>query len=65
VAILILIAAAYVLVYQFGVSTGLVIYLLALMFGLCITIMILPLNNRFAFALTALSIVAIIFENTI
>lgn len=50
---------------QNGVATGLVIFLITLMFGLCLTIMFLPLNKKYAYVMVGLSLLSIIIENSL
>ncbi|WP_367279573.1 DUF3325 family protein [Ulvibacterium sp.] len=50
--------------WQNGIATGLVAFLVALMFGLCLTIIFLPLHKKYAYLLVGLSLVLIII-NTI
>lgn len=52
-----------VLCLQNGLATGLVIFLFALMFGLCITIILIPLNKKYAYWIAGLSVLFIIIEN--
>ncbi|WP_375586872.1 DUF3325 family protein [Flagellimonas aurea] len=51
--------------YQYGFFTGFVIFLTTLMFGLCITVMLLPLQNKYAYILAGLCIVVILIENSL
>ncbi len=51
------------LTLQLGFWTGLVTFLMVLMFGLSLTIVILPLNKRIAYILCGLSILMVIIEN--
>ncbi len=62
---LFLVLGAIVLMVQYGLATGLVIFLITLMFGLSVTIMFLPLNKKYAYILLGLSLVFIILENSI
>ena len=48
---------------QLGFWTGLVTFLIVLMFGLSLTIVIVPLNKRVAYILCGLSILMVIIEN--
>ncbi|BFP40766.1 hypothetical protein FGF1_16110 [Flavobacteriaceae bacterium GF1] len=54
-----------VLCLQNGVATGLVIFLITLMFGLSLTIMFLPLNKKYAYLMVGLSLLSIIVENSL
>ena len=65
IAYLLFFFATILLMIQYGPATGLVIFLIALMFGLCLTIMFLPLNKKYAYLLVGLSLVCIIIENTL
>ena len=59
------ICAIVILGLQLGFWTGLVTFMLALMFGLCLTIIILPLHNRLGYFLCSLLILFKIIENII
>ncbi|RNC83440.1 MAG: hypothetical protein ED556_12855 [Winogradskyella sp.] len=50
-------------IMELGFWTGLITFLLVLMFGLCITVVILPLNKRIAYIITGLGILFIVIEN--
>jgi len=58
------ITSIIVLCLQNGLATGLVIFLIALIFGLCITIILIPLNKKYAYWMAGLSVLFIIIENT-
>ncbi|MEE1963948.1 hypothetical protein V1387_14740 [Allomuricauda taeanensis] len=51
--------------HQYGFFTGFVIFLTTLMFGLCITVMFLPLHNKYAYILMGLCIIVILIENSL
>lgn len=57
--------ANVVFIYQFGWATGLTVFLLVVMFGLSITVMLLPLNKKYAYLLLGLSLLSIIIENSL
>lgn len=50
---------------QFGWGTGFVIFLTALMLGLCLTLMTLPLNRLLVYVMTIVCVVLIVAENLI
>lgn len=54
-----------VLGYQYGFFTGFIIFLTTLMLSLCLIVMLLPLHNKYAYILTALSIIIIVIENSL
>ncbi|MEM7382210.1 MAG: hypothetical protein AAF361_13575, partial [Bacteroidota bacterium] len=54
-----------ILCLQYGLFTGLVIFLITLMFGLCVTIMFLPLDKKYAYLMLGLSLLFIIIENVL
>ncbi|MEO0573066.1 MAG: hypothetical protein AAF039_15265 [Bacteroidota bacterium] len=54
--------AIVVLGNSYGFWTGFVIFLMVLMFALLLTMVLLPLNKKYAYLLTALSIIAILTE---
>lgn len=58
-----LVLAAVLLGFQYGLFTGLVILLLSVIFGLSLTIMLLPLNQRYVYALAILSVIVITLES--
>jgi len=51
--------------YEFGFWTGLVIFIITVMFALTLTITLLPLNKRYAYLLTALSLFVLLIEYAI
>lgn len=62
-AYLLFLLANVALIYQYGWATGLTVFLIVLMFGLSITIMLLPLHKKYAYLLLGLSLLSIIAEN--
>ncbi|MEM9649889.1 MAG: hypothetical protein AAF969_15530 [Bacteroidota bacterium] len=55
--------ATAILALQYGFFTGLVIFMITVMFALCLTISLLPLNHRYAYILAGLSVLIITIEN--
>ncbi|MEM1259848.1 MAG: hypothetical protein AAGH81_15070 [Bacteroidota bacterium] len=54
--------AVVVLGNSYGFWTGLLIFLMVLMFTLMLTLILLPLNKKYAYFIAALSIIAILTE---
>lgn len=65
VAYLFFVASAIILMVGYGPATGLLIFLITLMFALCLIIMFLPLNKKYAYLLVGLSLLFIIIENSL
>ena len=48
---------------QFGWATGFVVFLITITLGLVLNIMLLPLNQKYAYVLAGLSLLVIIIDN--
>jgi len=57
--------AAVFFSYQFGILSGLIIFLITLIFSFCLTIILLPLHHKYAYLFAGLSIIVVIIENII
>ena len=55
--------AYLILVSQFGWATGFVVFLITITLGLVLNIMLLPLNQKYAYVLAGLSLLVIIIDN--
>ncbi|MEM9000203.1 MAG: hypothetical protein AAGB24_08050 [Bacteroidota bacterium] len=53
------------LIHQFGLASGLIIFLIVLMFGLCLIVMFLPLHKKYAYLLVGLGLLSIVIENSL
>ncbi|RAV30323.1 hypothetical protein DN748_02080 [Sinomicrobium soli] len=65
VAYVVFILALLVLAYRYGFFTGAIIFLTAVMLGLCLMVILLPLHSRYAYILTAVTLIIIVIENSI
>lgn len=59
------ILAIIILGFQYGFYTGTIIFLSALMLGMSMTIIFLPLNKKYAYLMAGLSILVIVIETSI
>ncbi|MEM9361859.1 MAG: DUF3325 family protein [Bacteroidota bacterium] len=60
---LLFLVSASIFVYQFGLGTGLIAFFITVLLGLCLTIILLPLNKKYVYVLGALSVIVIVIEN--
>lgn len=65
VAYMAFVLALLVLAYRYGFFTGSIIFFTALMLGLCLVVMLLPLHNRYAYLLIVIALIIIVIENRI
>ncbi len=57
------VASFTILSLQFGFATGIVIFIMAVLLALSLTIMLLPLHRKYAYILAGLSVLVIVVEN--
>ncbi|MEM9078590.1 MAG: hypothetical protein AAGC43_16235 [Bacteroidota bacterium] len=63
VAYLMFLLSASIFAYQLGIGTGLTAFFISVLLGLCLTIVLLPLNKKYVYVLGALSVIVIVMEN--
>ncbi len=51
--------------HQLGWGTAIIVFIIALVFSLCITLIVIPIHKRYVYVIATLSLLIIILENII